>query len=130
MFLSLLFVSFTVNAILKTLGIFLFRMLCCQCWKTASVHQRMIMLDEWDEDNELAPLEPVVERVGSTATSFTFSNCGSRLGGVTSGMLQWEKWKKAPPPPPFFCSRQWVDERIRLWALLTNSVEEWLVSER
>ena len=25
--------------------------------KTAAVYQRMIMVDEWDEDNELAPLE-------------------------------------------------------------------------
>ena len=52
------FVSFTVSAILKTLTIFLFKILCWLSWKTATVHQRMLMVDEWDEKkyNELAPL--------------------------------------------------------------------------
>ena len=47
------------------------------------------MLDKWDKDenNELAPLEPVVERAGLTATFFIYSTFGSRLGGVASGML-------------------------------------------
>ena len=81
------FVSFTVNAILLILTIFLFKILCWQCWKTAAVHQRMVMLDEWNEDNELAPLEPVVEKAGSTSTSFAFSTVSSHLGGVASEML-------------------------------------------
>ena len=64
-----MFVSLTVSAILKILTIFLFKILCWRCWKTAAVYQRMTMLDEWDEDNELAPLEHVVERACFTFTS-------------------------------------------------------------
>ena len=40
------------------------------------------MLDERDEDNKLAPLEPAVERSGSVSTSFAHCTFGSRLGGV------------------------------------------------
>ena len=47
------------------------------------------MLDEWDEDNQLAPLEPVVERAGPTSTSFAHSTFGSRLGGAASGIVHW-----------------------------------------
>ena len=69
-------VSFTVNAILKNYTIFLFKILCWRYWKTAAVHQRLIMLAEWDEDNKLAPLEPCH---GSTSTSFAYSTLGSLL---------------------------------------------------
>ena len=69
--LVLVLVSFTVNAILRILTIFLFKILCWQCW--------IIMLEEWDEDNELAPLEPVVERACSIATSFVYSTFGSNF---------------------------------------------------
>ena len=89
-----MFVSFTVNTKLKLLIIFLFKILCRQCWKTAAVHQRMIMLDEWDEDIELAPLEPVVEWAVSTSTSFTYSTLASPLGGVVSGMVHSGRWKR------------------------------------
>ena len=34
-----------------------FKILCWQCWKTAAVHPRRIMLDDWDEDNELIKME-------------------------------------------------------------------------
>ena len=45
------------------------------------------MLDECDDYNELAPLESVVERAGSTSTSFAHSV----LGGVASEMVNWER---------------------------------------
>ena len=102
----------TVNAILKILTIFFFRILCWQCWKTAVVHQRIIMLDEWDEDNELAPLKPVVERAGSTSTCFVYSTFGSHLGGEACIMLR----KMKTPPVP----RWWVYEQIWIWATLPN----------
>ena len=40
------FIYFTVNAILKILTMFLFKILFCQCWKTAAAYQKMIMLEE------------------------------------------------------------------------------------
>ena len=99
-----MFVAFTINAILDNHTIFLFKILCWQCWKTAAVHhQKMIMLD-------LAPLEPVVEKASSTATSFA---CSSHLGGVVSKMLHWKR------ASCFKATNEW----IRIWALLPNSVE-------
>ena len=77
--LVLVFISFTVNAILKILSNLLFKIFCWQCWKTAAVDQRMITLAERDEDEELTPLEPVVERAHSTL--------GSCPGGATSGAV-------------------------------------------
>ena len=78
------FVSFTANAVILTLlSIFLFKILCCHCWKTAAVHQRMIML------------ELVVGRENSTTTSFTYNTFSSHLGGVASGMLHRKKYKGA-----------------------------------
>ena len=53
-----------------------------------------ILLDKWDEDNDLAPLEPVVEEAGSTTTSFAHSTFGSRLGKADSGMVRWKRWKE------------------------------------
>ena len=44
-----------------------------------------------DEDNELAPLEPVVERACSTYTCFVYSTFGSGIGGVSPGMQHSEK---------------------------------------
>ena len=46
----------------------------------------MIMLDEWDEGNELAPLEPVVERAGLVSISFAYSP-----GGSAFGIMHWER---------------------------------------
>ena len=45
----------------------------------------MIMVDDWDEDNELALLEPALEKAGSgsTSTSFAYSIFGSHFGGAT-----------------------------------------------
>ena len=85
------FTSFTVNAILKIRTIFLFKILCWQCWKTTAVDQRMIMLDECDKDdkNDLTPLEPVVKRAGSTSTSFAYSTFGSHLDRGASGMVHY-----------------------------------------
>ena len=40
-----------------------------------------------DKNNDIAPLDPVVERAGSTTTSFTHSAFGSPLGWAVSGML-------------------------------------------
>ena len=51
----LVFAYFTVNAKLKILTIFWFKIFCWQ-W-TAAVHYQMMMLNEWDEDDELAPLD-------------------------------------------------------------------------
>ena len=53
----------------------------------------MIMLNKWDEDenSELAPLEPVVERAHSSATSFAISTFGTRIGGVASGMFRGDR---------------------------------------
>ena len=45
------------------------------------------MLDERDEDNVLPPRKPVVERAGSTSTSFAHSTCGSHADGAASGMV-------------------------------------------
>ena len=73
------------------------------------------MLDEWDEDNNLAQLGPVVETAGSIFTSFTNSTFGSHTGGATSGMVHWRRWKDPPVP------RRRVDEQIWIWAYLTNS---------
>ena len=81
------FVYFTVNAILRILTFFLFKILCWQWWKTAGVYQSMIILDEWNEDNELAPLELTMERASSTSTSFPHSTFGSCLGGAASVMV-------------------------------------------
>ena len=106
------FVSFTVNAILLILTILLFKILCCQ---TAAVHQWMVMLDEWNEDNELAPLEPAMERACSTSTSLPLvplvAILVERLPKCCS-----KKNEKDPPVP-----RRQIDERIRLWSLLPNS---------
>ena len=44
------------------------------------------MLDKRDEDNELAPLKPAMQRAGSTSTSFSHSTFGSGLGGVAFAM--------------------------------------------
>ena len=92
------FISVTVNTILKTFTIFLFKILCCHCWKTAAVHQRMIML------------ELVVGRENSTTTSFTYNTFSSHLGGVASGMLHRKKYKGAS------CS-----EAMSWWATLNLS---------
>ena len=54
----------------------------------------MIMLDEWNEDNKLAPLEPVVERAGSTFSSFALGTFGCSLGGAASRMVHWGRWKR------------------------------------
>ena len=100
-----------------------FKILGWQCWKTAAVHQRVLMLDEWDENNELTLLEPVVKRAGSNTTSFTFST-------LVAVLVEWlpecctEEDGKEPPVP-----RRRVDERIRIWAPLPNSVGR-LVSKR
>ena len=75
------FVSFTVNAILKIYIIFL--LLCRHYWKTAAVYQRMTMT----KDNELASLKLVVERAHSTTAFFAHSNFGSRLDEPASGMV-------------------------------------------
>ena len=73
---------------IKTFNIFMLKLLWWRCWKTAAVHQRIIMLDEWDETNKLTPLELVIKRAGSTASSFAHSNFGSSLDEVASGMLK------------------------------------------
>ena len=39
-------------------------------------------------DNELAPLEPVVERAGSTSTYLAHHTFGSRLGEVAQRMMK------------------------------------------
>ena len=54
------------------------------------------MLDELDEDNELALLEPVVERARSTSTSFTYNTFGSRFGGAAYGMVHWKDENEPP----------------------------------
>ena len=59
--------------------------------KTAAVYQMVVMLDEWDEDNELAPLESFAEIAGWTSTFFAYCTFGSHLGGAASGMLHREK---------------------------------------
>ena len=51
----------------------------------------VVMLDEWDEDNELAPLESFAEIAGWTSTFFAYCTFGSHLGGAASGMLHREK---------------------------------------
>ena len=112
-----MFVSFTVNTKLKLLIIFLFKILCRQCWKTAAVHQRMIMLDEWDEDIELAPLEPAVREQFQPLLP---SPIVPLLAVLVEWFPEWcteEDWKDFPIP-----GRQ-VDEQIWIWAraLLTNS---------
>ena len=38
------------------------------------------MLDEENDNNELGVLEPVMEKAGSTSTSFAHSTFGSHLG--------------------------------------------------
>ena len=50
-------------------------------WKTAAVHQKMIMLDEGDEDNKQALLKPVMEREGSTSSFFGYSTLVAILVG-------------------------------------------------
>ena len=102
---------------IKILTIILFKLLCWKCWKRAAVHQRMIMVDDWDEDNELALLEPALEKAGSgsTSTSFAYSIFGSHLGRATFGMVHWGRWKWSS------CSEAmgwWTNLN---WALLTNS---------
>ena len=59
----------------------------------------MMMLDEWDkdEDNELAALESVVERAGSTSTSFAHNTFGSGLSGAVSGMVHWKREEPLVP---------------------------------
>ena len=42
------------------------------------------MVDECGEENELAPLDPVMERAGSTSTSFFHNTFGSGLGRAGS----------------------------------------------
>ena len=50
----------------------------------------MIMLDEWDKEKKnLAPIEPVVKRAGSTSISFAHSTFGRSLAGATPGMVHW-----------------------------------------
>ena len=44
------------------------------------------MIDELEEDNDLALLEPVLERAGSISTSFAYSTFGGRLDGATFGI--------------------------------------------
>ena len=111
------FVSFTVNVILNILTIFLFKILCWQCRKTAAVYQRMRMLDRWDKDNELLrwnlswwkqvqpllPL-PVVPLIAILVERF----------------LEWYTEKDEKDPP---VQRRRVDEWIQIWAPLTNSEE-------
>ena len=95
------FVSFTVNAILKILTIFLFKILCWQCWKTTAVYQRTIMLDEWREQvKPLLPL-PIVSLVAVMVEQLR--ECCA------------EKDEKDLPVP-----RWRIDERNRIWASLTN----------
>ena len=78
-----MFVPFTVNMqYLKFLLFSCFKISCCQFWKTSAIHQRMIMLDERDEDNEQDPLEPVVERASTSFVRCIFSRC---LGETASG---------------------------------------------
>ena len=66
------------------------------------------MLDEGSEDNELAPLEPVVERAGQTSTCFAYSTFCSRLVGATSGCCAEEDENECT------FSKQRVDELIRV----------------
>ena len=110
----LMFVSFTVNMqYLKLLLFSCFKILCWQCWKTAAVHQRMIMLDEWDEDNELPP-SPLVPL--TTVFVELLPECCT------------EENEEEPPVP-----RRPVDEQIQIWAPLPNNLsrkEGRLVSER
>ena len=57
------------------------------------------MLDEWDEDNKLAPLESVVERASSTSTFFAYNTFASRLGGAASKMVH--RYEKDEPTLQF-----------------------------
>ena len=47
----------------------------------------MAMLDEWDENIDLGPLEPVIEIAGSTSSSFTYSTFGSCFARAAPGMV-------------------------------------------
>ena len=80
--LSLSHIGVSFKTIVKFFRIFCFK------YVAVAAHQRMIMLDEWDEDNELALLEPVIERVGSTSTSFAYSR-------EASGNVALRKMKRA-----------------------------------
>ena len=95
-----MFVSFTVNAILKILSIFLFKILFWQCWKTAVVHHsemritRWLCLDlSWSEQVQPLPPSPIVPLVAVLAER----------------LLEWctEKDEYVPPVP-----RRQVDERV------------------
>ena len=107
-------VSFNANAILEILTIFLIKILC---WKTAAAHQRIIMLDEWDEDNEqLAMLEPVGERAGSTSFSPIIPS--------VAVLVEWfPEWRTEKNEKHLSVLSRWVDERIKIWAPLSNSEE-------
>ena len=74
----------------------MFKVSYWQCWKTTAIHLRMILLVEWskEENKDLAPLEPVVEKAGSTSTCFAYSTFGSRFGGAASEMVHWERCNK------------------------------------
>ena len=58
----------------------------------------MAMLDEWDENIDLGPLEPVIEIAGSTSSSFTYSTFGSCFARAAPGMVHLRKIKKPLGP--------------------------------
>ena len=61
-----------------------------------------------DDDNRLAPLEPVVERACSTDPSFIFITFDSCLGGVLSECCTEKDEKELP------VSRRLINERIQI----------------
>ena len=76
---------------------------------SSSSSKDIVMLDEWDEDNELVPLEPVIERAGSTATTFAHSTFGSCLKENFPERCTKKDEENEPPVP-----RWRVDEWIQI----------------
>ena len=76
---------------IKKITIFLFKVIYRQCWKTAAVHQGMIMLDEWDkgENYNLASLEPVRRELVQPLLPWHNSTFGRNPGEVASEMVRW-----------------------------------------
>ena len=78
-----------------------------------AVYQRMIMLDEWDENNDLAPLEPV-EKVQRLYPS----PIAPLVAVLLERLLEW--WTE--DEKELSVLRRRVDEKIRIWAPLPNRV--------